>query len=303
MTRFSSLAALLMLAATQAPAQGPVTSLHTLDAALKAAEKLVTRKVTWSGSTKLQKEWQSLRKEVCKDTLPSGWIESFASRDVNEVNAFLKRKGMTIQLPKLQTRQIAAAAVLDAQLTWKAQGRERDLKVGTRRYPGFLLEERTVGFRRVQGHKHPVIEICTATGDKVFVTAWDKAVPTAFELSKTAARMTRQARPDRNHGYIGVHLPKVDLKVQSRLTWLEGLKAGDGTSLGRVLTQTMLKMDHNGLRAKTATAVSWARKIGDPYRMEKSFLLWIVPAKATTYPVFAVHVPTTAWKDPGNVQQ
>jgi hypothetical protein len=92
MTCFSSLAALLMLAAaTQAPAQGPVTSVYTIDSALKAAEKLVTRKATWSGKSKLQKEWLAIRKEITKDSVSASWLEAFASRSVEEVNGFLKR--------------------------------------------------------------------------------------------------------------------------------------------------------------------------------------------------------------------
>jgi hypothetical protein len=151
---------------------------------------------------------------------------------------------------------------------------------------------------RTPAHPAPVVGVTTKAGDHVYMSVCP-TVPA--DVGTYAASVQASLRA--TSGFRGVHFPKVDLRAETDLSWIEGADLA-GYAVAQALQQSVLKMNEAGFRAKSAVAVSMLRaatfRSTPPVVIDRPFLFWISRA-AFAAPLFAAHVTEDAFRDPGTL--
>jgi hypothetical protein len=256
-------------------------------------------------------------------------LKAWAAMSADELNAILKREGFEIQLTRwpIDGRNFGVVAILDVTVEWIEAGdgtkQIRHRTAGgqhdhaTPAYPAFELSayQNRLELLAVSGSDQPLIRIPTKSGDVVCIHVTPDAGLDTFGLYDAVTRISAAAKPDPDtYGEVlDVTIPKVKLRQQVDISWMEGMHIGRTTPQGdpdhfdlqEAKQEVRFVMNERGARAKTATAMA-ARSlsVGNPLlhvRIDNDFLLWIErPGVAT--PVFVGYfAKDDSWSDPGSL--
>ena len=249
---------------------------------------------------------QSLSDETGR--IPNEYLEALASRDCDEVNAFLEAQGLDIRLEPsdLHDAWYAASVLRLLNIKWGRDGQfdatRTSLNLEDQRFDAFKMNAgRHFDQLAVPGSEHPVFELFTDNSDiRVFVTRIEGDLPQGFEAVEMAGRVAASRAPG-DDSVEALILPMVNYDVANKLEWLIGMGSTSGYSIEQALMQVIFKMNHQGFSAKVGVAIGASRGMGPvPYVMDGPFLFW-VEMKGLTEPLFALPITQEFWEDPGEL--
>ena len=251
----------------------------------------------------LREFFATCRDEI--DEIPE--IESLASWDVEEVNAFLRERGFSIQLQPIDDNTFAVASVLDLLVNWLVEGEETTVEAKDHKnYPGVKIGKESVQFYNAHGHNNPIALLKTKTGDRVYLTMLDNAPSDGFGLIDLAEELADNLTDNDDYG--GLVFPMVDLDQRVDISWLLNMSTtGDDGRPARItqaLQQTILRMNEIGARAKSAVAIAVMREAfvreKPDMTIDGPFLIWI-ERDDLAKPLFVGYITEEDWRNPGDI--
>ncbi len=169
-------------------------------------------------------------------------LKAWAAMSADEINAILKREGFEIKLLPwpIDGRNFGVVAILDVTVEWIEAGdgakeirrRTADGQYDhtTPAYPAFELSahQNRLECLTVSGSDQPLVRIPTKSGDVVCIHVTPDAGLDTFGLYDAVARISAAARPDPDTyaKVLDVTIPKVKLRQQVDISWMEGMHIG-----------------------------------------------------------------------------
>lgn len=282
------------------------TVTYPIVAALVKAEDILGLDRIWEAINSTQQRFLKEFFAACRDEvgrIPE--IESVASWSVDEINAFLRERGFTIQLDPFDDRTFGVASVLDLLVEWLQKGEATVVITDDcRQFPGVRIDVSGVEFYTAPSHANPIACLKTRSGDEVYMTMLEQS-PEGFDLVARAEHLSRTMGFNSKWG--GLVFPMVDLDQKVDISWLLDMRTmGDDFQpawITQALQQTILKMNEVGARAKSAVAIAVTRGMSMPkpdHIINKQFLVWF-ERKGLNKPLFVGHITEEDWKNPGSI--
>lgn len=225
------------------------------------------------------------------------YIESKASTNVKDVNAFLKSKDIDLEL-KDQWDWLYSASVLDVKVDWETPWTKKKLNINKREIDAVKMKN--VNFYNSK-HEHPIIEINTKSWEKVFMTKYD--LPLAknsigiYELVKSISENKNTS--DKKD----VIFPMVDFQDKwdiEELKWWSLSNNKEKANITEAKYFHRFRMNEKWARAQAAAATSATRSMAnEPYKIDWPFLVWI-ETKNWEIP-FAAKIWIDDMKNPGSL--
>lgn len=207
-------------------------------------------------------------------------MESRAAYNAEEINAWLRERGFSIQLPP--QGHLFMASILDLMVKWFHPGTESSRVTG---YKGVKLEQTTarVIYDDVWPKNQYVVEIATQSNDRAYMYLADKAPQSEWEVVQTIAKMSRMVRQGKiqtSTKFVGVIFPEVQLETEPDVSWMVGTRAdgndGEPLIINCCKQEVKLKLDKEGASIKAAAAMGATRGLGPvPYLIDRPFLFWV----------------------------
>jgi hypothetical protein len=279
---------------------------YPIVAAIKHAEQILGPDRAWQPINETQRRFLTEffvggRAEVVH--VPE--IESIASYSHDEINAFLRERGFTIQLDPWNPPGFGVASVLDLLVEWAQEGEVTLVETdGGREFPGVRVGEQGLRFFDVPDHPNPVARLETKSGDLVYMTMLDQPLE-GFDLVAKARAFSEHKRPRGAFG--GLIFPIVDLDQEEDITWLIGMRTtgDDGLPaiISQALQQTKLQMNEVGARAQSAVAIAVrsAPLMPKPdHVINQPFLIWF-ERDGLSQPLFVGYITPDDWRNPGDI--
>lgn len=288
--------------------------IYPLFAAFQAANNLISPSValTWLTCNEEQRSFVDMFALFGQQTGAVSGIDARAAFSVEEINAWLRSLGSTIQLdplpPILGSIPFAAAGVFDLLVDWHVPGTETTVTYKSNRYPAFKQRRGMAAFYEVPDHNHPVVCLHTKSGHRVFATILDRHPGGGFRLLDTAIDFARRKAPLRDHGFDGAVIPMVRAAQCADFGWMKNMwtktASGSPAVMMQCLNETRLRMNHLGAHGEGYTAMSGQMLANErsPYVMDRPFLTWW-EQNGIELPIFSAFVMETEWQDPGNLSK
>jgi hypothetical protein len=269
----------------------------------------------------LDKQYLPYVKEKLFNFFSAEELQSYASRDYQELNKILKSKGFALQFPQFPRTQIGVLAIQDVLVKWLLEGTKEPLSVGDATYDGVMLKvdvaredeqagQQNVHFFAQDPQATVIVKLLTQSKDCVyFVTQRNgdlfASQPTEAAIAEVIMKYRKHvstgtyAQSDR---FNSLHFPMISYDVNPDVSWLERMRIGT-TYVAQAMQQVIFKMNEQGARAKAAAglivATSFREK--DPQErliIDKPFLVWI-ERPGVPLPIFAGYMTQSYWKNPG----
>lgn len=285
----------------------------TVAAVLAAEDEILGPGRTWHPTNAAQRRlleeiFPVMRAE--NDRIPE--IDKLVSWSADDINAFLRERGMDIQLEPLGADTFGFAAVMKVAVQWLVAGTAQSIVgVDGKGYAGARLESAykdggpSVLFRRSARHDHPIATIRTSGTDLVHLVKFDEDLD-AFDLTARAGEILLDAMPI--YDFEGVHFPTIDLDVQPDVSWLlemwTTLDSGQRAWLVQALQQCKLRMNHVGAIVEDAfvgAASLECLSFSKPDLVIDDDFLFVLERPGLKQPVFSAVLRPDAWKDPGEL--
>ena len=277
--------------------------------ALMTAEKFLGPDRSWRHNNEkqailLEKFYRCCRQDISK--IPE--IEAIASRRADEINEFLRKGGMTIQLQPFSKEEVGAATIQDFLVEWAIKGEVTLVKTSDKKeFPGVHLVNEVVKFFKFGYHPYPIAQIVTSSQDKVLMTMLEGSPDEGFALDFMAQDFFVNKRPSEDFG--GLIFPMVDLNQEVDVSWLRGMETvgedGQPAIIAQALQQNKLRMNEIGARAQSGMAVSVAKSPLKPkpdHVINQPFLVWFIRS-GLSRPLFVGYIDREHWKNPGDLSQ
>ncbi|MBX9569259.1 MAG: serpin family protein [Candidatus Obscuribacterales bacterium] len=278
----------------------PIASGYGLTKAFQELSKLAPGE--WTPKSDTQKKAKDFADQNKDDLekISSKMLDGLASKDVNELNKFLKDKGYDIRLNPLGKDGVGVVTSIEIEGKWMAKN-YAPIKSGDKEYPAF--QKKTDDIHVVAGHNEPVVKLFDQDGIKVFISPYEGDL-NGLEATAVAKKLT----PDANNpsiknpdGYTHVVVPKVDMNRVSELDWLKGMTNSEGHRIDQALAQAMVQMDEKGFKAKEGLAIATTRSINmekeKNLTINKDFIFFVVK-EGVSQPIFATKIDQKYWKAP-----
>lgn len=282
------------------------TVTYPIVAALVKAEDILGLDRLWEGINSRQQRFLREFFAVCHNEIAHiPEIESIASWQADEVNAFLRKRGFTIQLDPFDDQTFGVASVLDLLVEWLQKGGATVVITDDcRQFPGVRIDVSGVEFYTAPSHAKPIACLKTRSGDEVYMTMLERP-PEGFDLVAKAEHLSHTMGFSSKWG--GLVFPMVDLDQKVDISWLLDMRTmGDDLQpawITQALQQTILKMNEVGARAKSAVAIAVTRGMSVPkpdHIIDRPFLVWF-ERKGLNKPLFVGHITEDDWKNPGSI--
>jgi hypothetical protein len=228
-------------------------------------------------------------------------IEALASRNANDLNVFLERRGFAPTFGPFGPSACGAASVMDVVARWRHRGEASSLRTRAGHdVPAVSADARAVEFFRADSHPHPIARMHTPTGDAVWMTMHEGPLE-AKDLGAVGP-LAEQKRPVDE--FKGLVFPMVDLATNADLPWLVGLHTADAcgqpVALDQVRQETTLRMNEMGVRARSATSMTIV--LGSPlprrpHVIDRPFLVWL-ERPGLSRPMFIAWLTEDCWRRP-----
>ncbi len=289
------------VAATVSASEYPIV------AALIAAEEFLGGDRLWQPVNATQERFLAGFASGRAEASRIGEIESIASRDADELNKFLRRRGFPPGFRPFAERRFGAASVLDLLAEWKHEGAiVETITPDGRRFPGVHIGADGVRFFSARRHRSPIACLETKSGDEVFLTMLDEP-PGGPDLLGRAHELSRRRRD--NHDFAGLVFPMVGLDQQVGLGWLVGMvtedEEGMAWEIDAATQRNRLRMNEVGARAESAVTVQvlaagirWKPK--PDHVIDRPFLVWF-ERDGLERPLFVAYVAEEDWRNPGGL--
>lgn len=281
---------------------------YPMVSALLKAEDMLGPDRVWKPINETQAHFLTEFFQMCREEAMSlSEIESIASRNIEDINTFLRQRGFTIQLRPLGPDSFGVASVLDLLVSWQEPGAKVRVEciVDHRTYDAVWLGD-GIRYSLNSPHPHPIVTIKTQSGDVVHMSKLDHA-PEGFELVHLAEQLT--PLPNQTRTASSVTFPMVDLNQEVDVSWMGGMQTRDEGDrpflIAQALQQTILKMNEQGARAKSASAMgiilgSAAIHSYPIIVIDAPFLLWFTRPNLKK-PLFVGYITMADWKNPGSL--
>jgi hypothetical protein len=280
--------------------------------ALVEAEKILGPDRQWKPANEVQARFLTEYFAVCRhEKVPE--IESLASWDGAGISEFLAQRGFHMTAPAIAPPFFATASVLNLPVEWAGIGVVTVIRRGLfwlRKFPAVRIPFRYVRFFRSAGHRHPIAQVSTKSGDDVYMTMHKKP-RIGFDLVARAQELSRDRRPVYEYG--GLVFPMIKLEQGVDIDWLVGIETTElhdqPALVGVAIQQTRLRVNEVGARAESAVVAYGpvtASRFGPRQRpkpdhvIKRPFLIWF-ERKGLSKPLFVGHIAEQDWKNPGGL--
>jgi len=225
------------------------------------------------------------------------YIESKASTNVADVNAFLKSKDIDLEL-KDQWDWLYSASVLDVKVDWETPWTKKKLNINKREIDAVKMKNVTFYNSK---HEHPIIEINTKSWEKVFMTKYDSPLA---KNSIGIYESVKSISENKNiSGKKDVIFPMVDFQEKwdiEELKWWSLSNNKEKANITEAKYFHRFRMNEKWARAQAAAATSATRSMSnEPYKIDWPFLVWI-ETKNWEIP-FAAKIWIDDMKNPGSL--
>lgn len=246
-----------------------------------------------------QAEFLQMFEDLIEEVPNIGEIESTASEDVRDVNAWLSRKGCDIRLPECGVGELSMASVFETVMTWLSDGKRSLVKgIDGNDHVGVLIKKNVTVAHEAVVHPNPVVRVRAKTGT-VCMSVVDE-MPEGF-----AGLFLKVAQLDSvkstSHHYDGVVFPMVDLDVSPDISFMNGMEIGPDCFVGNVIQRTRFQMNEKGAMAESGAAGQLYKSVSfrtlKPCVIDRPFLLWI-RRDGFEFPLFAALLCEDVWKEP-----
>jgi hypothetical protein len=273
-------------------------SLYSVIAALAKAELSMEIK-RWSAVNEYQKMLVDFISHHKSDIINLTGIKTLASTDYTQLTNFLKKNGFSIEIKSFGSDSFGVTTSQNILIEWLQMGLATQVLGNDKHeYPAVRLKK-GVQFFKVNWHNYPVARIETKNGDYVWITIEDFP-SNNFELIFRAQGLYEEAKETDDYDELVV--PMIDFSHKQQLVWLYNMEGFDKNGKKYIITQAnqqnILKMNEIGAHAKSGTAIVLSRSVGNPYIVNRPFLVWI-KRPGIQYPIFTAYVTTEFWKNPG----
>ncbi len=275
--------------------------------AVKGLEQVTGPLRPWQATNKTQGEFLTEYFEPCHAEFADlKEIETKASWDADELNAFAASKGFNLKLDEFGPGECGVVSVLDLLVAWLVPGTKVPVKSGGKKYPGFRLAH-GVSFCSAPGHNNPIAVLNTKSNDRVCVTVLTEKVPKGFALEALANELS--ASKQNAGGFDAVVCPMIDLDQKVDISWLKKMSTcstiGKAWTITQAKQQTKLRMNEKGARAQSAVsigAVATSLRMPRPdLVIDKPFLIWF-ERDGLSRPLFVGHITPEDWKEPADLE-
>ena len=244
-------------------------------------------------SSKRQSDFVDLFGSVLGEIKNFSELQSFASDNVNDINAILAKYGYDIELPPpSNANSFSVASILDLVLKWMYEGKST---VISERYSGAYLN-RGINIAHMIGlHPHPVVRIQCQNGDQVCMSMVDSLPDIQYGLFSKVAELDKIKAT--SHQFTSVSFPCVNLNVQPDISWLNGFGVGHGYYVENAMHQTKFSMNESGAHVQSASAMNMTTKgfTRDlPHIIDRPFILWI-KRDGMQFPLFTTLLCEDVW--------
>lgn len=277
---------------------------YPIVAAVKNAEEILGPNRTWQPTSEMQDRFLAEFFAVGRVELDGiSEIESITSYSSDEVNAFLRERGFTIQLDPWNPPGFGVASILDLLVEWIQRGEVTAVRTDDgQEFPGVRVDGRSVRSFDVPGHPNPLARLETKSGDWVTMTMLDQT-PEGFDLIAKAQALSGHKRQSGAFG--GLIFPMVDLNHEVDITWLIGMHTtgDDGLPaiISQALQQTKLKMNEIGARVQSAAAIAVSRSMPkSDHVINRPFLIWF-ERDGLSKPLFVGYITPDDWRNPDDI--
>lgn len=282
-----------------------VIATHPLLACLAEAEKLANGLASPWGSDKTEGA-EFIRSCVpdMPDCTKIAEMKSRASRNVAEINQWLRSEGFSIQLP--ETGDVYIASVMKLLVQWLSRGEEN--RIGD--FNGVKLGPMTaqVIYEQSWSQEEYVVRISTKNQDDMVYMCMPSGPEPKNEwdvIKRIAAydiALRRENADVRTSGKynVGVVFPQVQLNLEPDVSWLEDMRAVGNDGKPIIITcckqQVKLQLDLEGAKVEAAAAMCITRGCGGPipFVIDRPFLFWI-RRKGVSDPLIWAYLCPDTW--------
>lgn len=284
--------------------------MYSIVGAVKAAEKFLGPNRQWRKINEDQRRFLVDFFNVCREEIDEiKEIESFASRNADEINNFLKKRGFSIHLQSFTEYEFGAASVLDLLVEWVQKGDITEIITEDKRsFPGVCIRN-GISFIYSASHEHPIVRLETKSRDMVFMTMFDDCSLSGFDLiGKTELLLMHRRFVPYGDRFGGLRFPMVNINQEIDIGWLKGMQTISEDNwpyyISQALQQNKLRINEIGARAQSATAIAVRMTSAMPppldYTINRPFLVWF-KRKGLSKPIFAAYVTEEDWRNPGDI--
>jgi hypothetical protein len=283
---------------------------HPIVGAIRKADDILGTDRIWTGNNDEQRAFLRLHEDAIADLPHIPELESIASLNADEINAWLAARKFNITLNPFKKYGFGTACMLDVALEWMVVGRTGSIRLASgQTVPGTILRFVTDIYRNTNsdigiGY---VASIDTKSGDVVSIARFDNnEMLNGIDLLDVVRDIEREPAED----FWGVHFPMVSLDQQPDISWLKHMFTLDTNNdlyfVDQAKQQTKLKMNQFGARVKSAAAISVMRSsVSTRYEppalvIDGPFLLWI-ERPGLSMPLLVAHITPEDMKDPGSL--
>jgi hypothetical protein len=273
--------------------------LLTLIHCLQLSEQFLGKGRTWKGLKPAQIQFLELYSQFGAEVEQLSFLKGMASRDITQVNAFLKEEGFDIQLnPVSDPQGFGVASVLKLLMEWLEEGKEAQIYHKRTAYPAFQLKSKQgVSFFHLPHYEDPLVSIETKTGERVCLMTADRPL-SGLALADEILMLAKKRRDRARYG--AVIVPDVDLDVQPDVSWIQGLSTFDDQHqpwfVAQAGQQVKYRMNRFGAKIETGSMMSVMRggSLEESFAFDRPFYTWVEGQGQV--PLAMLYVDTDSWK-------
>ncbi len=265
----------------------------------------------WNAANEAQANLLSLYPVASPESTTINDIQTKVDTDAEPLNQFMKDHGFVIELaPFPDPTYFGVVSIMNVLVNWLKPGETEKIVSNNVSFKAVSMEDH-VTVHSSRNHSHPVAELKTTTGERVYMTIADKSYEGQELLIRIETICENLEASKERWG--GVVFPKIDLNQEVDISWLKELNVcvtsgkdlpGGKYVLKEALQQTKFRMNELGARAESAVAISMCFEscmMPRPKVMiDQPFFCWI-ERDGLSLPLFAGYLDRDSWKDPGSL--
>jgi hypothetical protein len=223
-------------------------------------------------------------------------LGAWASRSYEELNDILTSKEFDIRLAPFSPDGFGVVSILDIKTEWQHAGSPTTILCPDNEttYHGVAISKGYKVFSSAN-HEHPIAQLCTQSGDVIFLTKATKQ-QSGFELLQTVQNIKSNLKEiDEYNGKL--IFPKACVNHQPDVSWLKGMSF-DIYTIDQAKQQTKFNLNETGAEVKSAVAIGLmecAYGIKKDFIIDQPYIAWW-ERDGVSIPVVAALVAQDSWQ-------